>query len=314
MFLNEVKTDTCNYNTLDSLYRLGKVGRIIPFKTNRSIDENKFNPLVSIDHFIYLEKEYFPDDDKKVILKLDDYGVLIDSLIINKRSAIVNDHIVEKDIFYSWLLDGNKNEKKLENINYFTKSDSLKLKTFIRSVTNNNSEIRFYEPYGISRRMDTCNYIFTIEKNKLEKHNFSSKINVTDFDVSKLNARRLPKFSNKFRKINKVSTDSLIKTNNFFVNTISTYIEGNKLNGSSFHSPTGNSVTIKSGSRYYEGTAFYTLNTGDSLKFKKNNETMNVKKNLDSLVNLYETYADEDLNFYFLKELYYTSNIYIIRK
>ena len=135
-FLSKNIIDSTDYNTLESLYLKGKLGKIITYNKSNNFC-HFYKPLASYYRNVYVER-YLPNSNKNIIVKFDYNGKAIDSLLINKSAAIINDYIIEKDSYISWFVDNNKKIKKLENVNYFSESDTTKIKTLAKSIKKNN--------------------------------------------------------------------------------------------------------------------------------------------------------------------------------
>lgn len=261
-FLLVKKIDTTQYKTIEELNSSRKVNKII---ISDSINDHNYfhfySPLFYDNKCVYIEKKYPSDKDKSIILKLDLDGNIIDSIIINKYSTIINNFIIEKDSYISWFVDNNKEIKPLENTDYFSKSDTTKLKTLVKSLKNHKTVFYSKVKYSSNSNIDTCNFIISFKNNKLQKYNYSNNIDSQSSlgitgDISF-------DFSKKYKQLPLKHTKDFYKVDNFFANFHKTFIPGNKpdfnlhLNGGGMDP-----------CNLFYGTCFITLQSG--IKLKKN--------------------------------------------
>ncbi|KIC64065.1 hypothetical protein [Chryseobacterium taiwanense] len=300
--------DTTQYKTIEELYLSRKVNKII---TSDSINNQGYfhfySPLIYDNKYVYIEKKYHPNKDKNIILKLDHNGALVDSIIINKYSTIINNFIIEKDSYISWFIDNNKEIKQLENITYFSKSDTTKLKRLIKSLKNNN--IAFYSEVKNSSNsnIDTCNFIISFKNNKLQKFNYSKNIHsqslleiIGDNNISY-------DFSEKYKELS-LATTNFYNVDNFFANTHKTFIPGNKPDFNLYINGGGMDPC-----NLFYGTYFITLQSG--IKLKNMNQSMCDDKKPQEFSD-YRSYMDKSLNFIMISDVdpHLNSVLYILKK
>lgn len=304
-FLLGYKIDTTKYKTIEELYLSSKSNRIIVSDSINSYKYFHFDaPLLYNNKYVYIEKKYLPSTDKNVILKLDLNGNIIDSIIINKYSTIVNNFIIEKDSYISWFVDNNKEIKYLENINYFSKSDTTKLKKLVNSLKNDNAVFYSEVKYSSNSSIDTCNFIISFKNNKLQKFNYPKNID-SPFSLE-ITGDISYDFSREYKELS-LADLNFYRVDNFFANIRKTFIPGNKpdfnlhLNGGG----------IDPCNLFY-GTYFITLQSG--IKLKKMNQSLCDYKKPKEFSD-YRSYKDKSLNFTMVNDIdrHLNSVIYILK-
>lgn len=291
-FFLENKIDTTQYKTIESLYLNRKVSKIIIADSTNKYRYFHFDtPLIYDDQYVYIEKQYLPNKNKNIILKLDNNGTVIDSIIINKHSTIINNFIIEKDSYISWFVDNSKEIKKLENINYFSKSDTTKLKTLVKSLKSDSSLFYSEVKYSSNSNIDTCNFIISFKKNKLQKFNYSTEFNTTiDGDISY-------DFSTEYKEISLAATTQLYKVDNFFAKTHETFIPGNKPDFNLYINGGGMNPCNR-----FSGTYFITFKSPYVVKLKRTNVSICDEEKVKEFSD-YKSYSDKSLNFIMINDI-----------
>ncbi|WP_312767944.1 hypothetical protein [Epilithonimonas sp.] len=292
-FLIENKIDTIRYKTYEQLLRNGEIKKI---STSDSIGDNYVHfriPLVSEDGFLFIEKKHDKDKNQNVIIKINKNGVILDSILINKNSAIINDYIIEKNVYCSWFLDNDKMYKNLENINYFSKSDTTKIKTLINNLEENNFSIYINSDYSDENKIDTCNYIISFKNNKLIKYNYSKNIKPEYF--LKTSSEKSIHIDTKLRTINSIKSENLFTIDNFYANSINRFIRGNKIKFNLYINGGGFPPCEK-----YIGTYFISLSNQSKLGLKFNNVSLCNNDAINDFAKKHEVYTEDFLNFYLI--------------
>lgn len=307
-FLSKNVIDTTEYNTCEELFLNGKINKIV----TSNCQENVFiqNPIVSENKFIYIEKKHNSDNNKIVFLKIDKNGKTIDSLIIDRDVAIINDYIINKNSYYSWFVDNDKNIKKLENVNFFSKSDTTKIKSLVKNFKKYN--LKFYSTSGYpnnDRSIDTCNYIISFKKDKLVKYNFSNTIHPEN-DL-KIESTISLDFSAKFKEVESISKEDLFKVDNFYAYSLDMLIRQG-ISGGNLFSNTG---TSSSTCNIYTGTYFITILGQSNMKLKLMNVEICENEDIYEYAKqalFYDVSTEAFLNFYLIhSDLYH---FYIVKK
>lgn len=286
-FILKHTIDTTQYQTIEELSRNKQITKII---TSDSTDNycHFYSPLIYNNQYIYIEKKYFPDKEKNVILKLDRNGNIIDSIIINKYSTIINNYIIEKDFYISWFVDNDKKIKKFENINYFSKSDTTKLKGLVKSLKNDGTMFYATSEHSSNENIDTCNFIISFKNNKLQKFNYLKSIK-SEYSLGISNNISFD-FSKEYEEISMVTTSDLYKIDNFFAKTHETYIPGNKINFN-LHLNGGGMNPCN----HFYGTYFITLPLF-KIKLKRINQSICDDEKVQEFSEC-RTFLDKSLNF-----------------
>lgn len=297
-FLSEKKIDTTKYNTYDELYKTGKINKI------KSINSNEnafiFNLLVSENEFVYIEKRHPSGFDKSIFLKINKNGNIIDSLIIYRGSSIINDYIIHKNSYCTWLIDSNKNFKPIKRLSYFSKSDSIYLEALVKKINKNNLKFYTRSEYG----NDSISSILLFKKNELEMHYYSSNSNLSKQLIIKDTVKE--GFSSRFKELNSININEFFKYDNFYAYS---FVKQTRkgISGGDFFSNTGRSVTFCNS---YKGTYFITLQ--NKLKLKLINQQLCENENTDEYSGEASVYTEKFLNFYLIHNDVY--NYYIVKK
>ena len=304
-FLSKNKIDSTDYNTLESLHIKGKLGKIITSNTSNNFC-HFYKPLASYYRNVFVER-YLPNSNKNIIIKFDYNGKAIDSLLINKSAVIINDYIIEKDSYVSWFIDNNKKIKKLENVNYFSESDTTKIKILAKSIKKNNYLFHRNNENSSIPIIDTCNYVIIFDNNKLTKYNYSKNIYST-YD-SKIESDNSSMFSNNFKQIDLINAEKILKIDNFYSINHQKFIRGYDSGG--FNINGGGNDPCE---RFY-GTCFITIISQNNLKFKLNNQDICDNRDISTFSPNYNIYSEEFLNFYMITEIDIEKSVfYIIKK
>lgn len=287
-FIGNNIIDTTKYHSLEEIFKEKKIYR----PSFEAYSYYHFtSPLVTDNKYVFIEKKHLTDKDKNVILKLDKKGDIIDSIVINKFSSIINNYILEKDYYISWFIDSDKTKKALPNENYFSKSDTLKIKNLVKELKRN--KIKFYssEYSDSNNSIDTCNYIITFQNNKLIKYNYTNS-----YDL-KINNENPDDFSEKYRNIQSLNSEKLFKVDNFFANASERLIrKGNKIHSGDLFSNTGQGHVTPCNT--FIGTYFFTLL---NLKLKIPNQRICQERILQESANKPSIYSSEFLDFYLIE-------------
>jgi hypothetical protein len=252
-----------------------------------------YSPMALDNKYVFVEKKHSTDKNKNVIIKLNKKGEIVDSITINKYSEVINNYILERDYYISWLIDNDKTKKTLINKNYFIKSDTLKIKDLVKNFKKNKVAYWSTDEYDNTSSIDTCNYIISFEDNKLFKYNYSRKIRTrTDLKIKNENP---DKFSERFKKIEELDSENYIKVDGFFAYTSDRLVsKGTKIQPSDLFSNTGVQVTPCNA---YKGTYFFTIL---GLKLKIANQRVCEHKSIQESFNKITIYSADFLDFYIL--------------
>lgn len=303
-FLSEKKIDTMEYSTYDELFSTRHLHKI----KSRNCHENAFmfDILVADMEYVYLEIGDENELDKAIFLKINKHGEIIDSLKINRSSKIINDYIFDNNSYCSWLIDANKDFKPLENIDYFSSTDSTKLKSLIHDINQNNPKFYLKSRYGNFNQLDTCNYFILFKKNKLEKHNFLSTLDLRE--QLKIPDTITDFFSSRFKELKSIDSNEFFNYDNFYAFSFDKEIRKG-ISGGSLFSNTG---TSRSYCNSYNGTYFITLLNKSKLKLKLMNEQ--ICKSNESYKYSGQTivYNESYLDFYLIQSDVY--HYYIVKK
>lgn len=292
-FLAECIIDTTKYNTYEELFLNGKIKRIITTDSHATYTHFA-TPIVTEDKFIFIEKKYYQDIGKNVIIKIDKNGETVDSIIINKNSAIINDYIIDKNSYCSWFINNDKNMKNLENVNFFSKSDTTKITALVKTL--NKNKVQFFSTSGYSNEnsIDTCNYIISFISNKLIKYNYLKSIG-PEYDLQ-IKSIISSKFSTKFRNIKSINSENLFKVDNFYAYSLDKLIRRG-ISGSDFFSNTGTSISYCNS---YDGTYFITLLNQSNLKLKLMNKQICENRSIHEFAKKNDVFTEDFLNFYLI--------------
>lgn len=307
-FLIENPIDTSAYKTIQELYAAQKVEKIL-VSDQINYNSNFVTPLVSNNKNVFFEKRYFPDYNKNVIVKLNQDGKIVDSIVINTDSRFINDFIVEKEYYISWFIDGNKSKKEFKNVNYFAKSDIKTIKKLVKSLQKNNDLYHASLEFTLRGNMDTCNYIITFKNNKLIKYNYLKSISPEyDLKITKDNSSR---FSKNFKALPLINSSSLYRVDNYFLRTHHTKLSG--VDSKTLY-PT-NTGTYPQFCNTLHGTSFITVLIEPELKLKNMKHSICDTKSFEEFSESYVTYSEESLNFYLITwNVYPDNDMYIINK
>lgn len=306
-FLSSKKIDTTAYHTFEQWAQKGEIKKISTTENDRL--ENFYllrYPMVSNRRFVFIEKDNNIDDRKNIIVKYNDEGEPIDSLIIDNESTIINSYIIKKDSYQTWLIDDDKSVKNLENVNYFSASDTLKIKAIEKSLNKNNVSYYATSDYATDKRIDTCNYIISFEK-KLIKYNFLRKIN-PEYDL-KFKKDNTSEFSKVCKTITSIQSENLFQVDNFFAKSYNTYIPGNKIEFKLY--PNGGGAPQCNN---FDGTAYFSLQTTSKLKLKMDNQSICENRNLKELSEFHTIYTSDYLNFYLIEKDSWHAVFYVVKK
>jgi hypothetical protein len=306
-FLSSKKIDTSAYHTFEEWAQKGEIKKI------RTTEYDRFEkfyllryPFVSNRRFVYIEQDNNIDDQKNIIVKYNDEGDPIDSLIIDNESTIINSYIIKNDTYQSWLIDDDKSIKKLENVNYFSESDTTKIKSIVNSLNKNNVSYYATSDYASDKRIDTCNYIISFDK-KLIKYNFLRKIN-PEYDL-KFEKDNTSEFSKDCKTITSIQSEDLFKVDNFFAKVYYTYIPGNKIEFKLY--PNGGGTPQCNN---FDGSAYFSLQTTSKLKLKMDNQSICENRNLKELSEYHTIYTSDFLNFYLIEKDSWHAVFYVVKK
>lgn len=299
-FLSEKKIDTTKYHTYDELNAKGLITRIKTINCN----ENAyiFNLLVSENECVYIEKRHPSRFDKSIFLKINKNGNIIDSLIIVRGSDIINDFIIYKNSYCSWFIDSNKNFKPIKRVSYFSKTDSIHLKSLVKKINKNNLKFYTRREYG----NDSISSIMLFENNELEMHYYSSNSNISTQLIIKDTITE--GFSTRFRELNKINTNILLKYDNFYAFSYDKQTRKGISGGSLF----SNTSTSMSYCNSYNGTYFLTLENKSKLKLKLMNEQLCESNEAYEYSGEAVVYTENFLNYYLIQNDVY--NYYIVNK
>jgi hypothetical protein len=307
-FLRHQSLDTTGYSTLGELLQQGKITKITTADYNdRQNYLHYYYPLVSHHEFVLIEKDYPSDSDKNMMLKLNRDGVVVDSLVINKHAAFINDYIIEKDTYCSWLVDNDKRLKKLENINWFSESDTTKIKALVYALKRNSKPYYSTSEYATDQRVDTCNYVISFDSKHLVKYNYLKSIS-PDYTL-KLERSNVKAFSKAISGLTKIPSEELFKVDDFYAETHHHYVPGNKFDYKLY--PNGGGVPQCD---CFLGSCFFTLATSSKLKYKMVNENICEKNDIHEMAKYHELYSEPFLNFYLLDDGYENASYYILKK
>lgn len=302
-FLVNNKIDSINYHTLDELSSNNKINKVILTKTPEDLIYNHIErPIILKNRYLIIEKGI--DALRNIIVKYDEMGNPIDSIIVNKNSIIVNDYIIEKKSYLTWLFDGNKTNHHLENKNYFSKADSTKIKELVNNVSLNKIPYYTTEDYDSNPfvKIDTCNYLILFKNDKLIKFNYSKNIR-PNYELKLENI--LPEFSNEITTISSLKPNKFLKIDNYFATVKNIYIRGNKIHFSLTSTGTGGLH-----SDHYSGTLFFSVNSKLKVKMKTNITDDELKQD----INDYEIYTEDFLKYYIIKNIREKNIFYFIKK
>ena len=308
-FLAESIIDTTKYNTYEDLFLNGKIKRIT---TSDSLENYTHfpTPIVSEDQYIFIEKKYDPNADKNVIIKIDKDGEIVDSIIINKNSAIINDYIIDKKSYCSWFIDNDKTMKNLQNVSLFSKSDTAKIKDLVKTLKK--KKVQFYSTaeYSSQTSIDTCNYIISFMSNKLVKYNYLKSIG-PKYELQ-IDGEISSRFSKKFRSINSINSEVLFKVDNFYAFYFDKQIRRG-IKGSDFFSTTGTNFSYCNS---YSGTYFITLQNQSNLKLKLMNRQLCENQSVHEIPKKNDVYTEDFLNFYLIDVhgVYFATPLYYVVK
>jgi hypothetical protein len=309
-FLLKSVIDTSEYKSYEELIANGKIREIL--KENTLPGFTYFDlPIVSKDGFVFIEKKVGFPKDKNMIIKIDKNGEIVDSIIISRNFTVLNDYIIDKEHYCTWLVDNDKEMKKMENINYFAASDETKVMSLIKKLNNSNK--LYYSTFRGSDnfRLDTCNYIITFKGNKPVKHNYLKEIRL-DYQLQKKNLM-LQTFSTKLNYIHSIKPDSLFKVDNFFAN----YYQKLTRRGTSANDLFSNTGTNFTYCNSYSGTFFLSLFGNSNLKLKLNNAKVCESRSLNEIPQRNDGYTESFLNFYIINRhgtTYATPVYYLLPK
>jgi len=307
-FLSANKIDTSAYHSFEEWTQKGEIKKI------NTTEKDRFEkyyllryPLVSNRKNLYIEKDNNRDDQKNIIVKYNEEGDPIDSLIIDNESTIINSYIIKKGYYQSWLIDDDKSIKKLENVNCFSESDTTKIKSIVQLFNKKNISYYSTSEYETSRRIDTCNYIISFEKNKLVKYNYLKKIN-PEYDL-KFEKDNTDEFSKNCKTISAIQSEKLFQIDNFFAKDYNTYIPGNKIEFKLYPNGGGSPQCNN-----FDGTAYFSLQTASIFKLKMNDQSICEKRNLNELSEFHVVYTSEYLNFYLIEKDSWHAVFYVVKK
>ena len=167
-YIGTKKIDTTTYSSLEELFLKGVIKKITTSNDDYIDNHAHFSlPLVydkKYDYnrkYVFIEKKYIPDDEKIIIVKYDKEGNALDSIVVDQNTTIINSYIIERDTYNSWLIDSDKRFKKIENIDYFSESDTTKIKSIVKSLNRNHESYFSTSEYTDEAMIDTCNYIIS---------------------------------------------------------------------------------------------------------------------------------------------------------
>ena len=172
-------------------------------------------------------------------------------------------------------IDANKKLKPLKNINYFSESDSINLKSLVNKINKNNLKFYTTSEYSSDSKIDTCNYILLFKNDQLEKHNFLSTIYLSEQLTIKDTIRE--GFSSRFKELSSINIEEFFKYDNFYAFSYDKEIRKG-ISGGDLFSNTG---TSRSYCNSYNGTYFITLQNKSKLKLKLMNDQICENKNID---------------------------------
>lgn len=283
--------DTTQYHTLEEIFNEKKIAK----PSYEAYSYYHFDSPIAFDSkYVFIEKKHSTDKNKNIILKLDIEGNIIDSLLINKYSTIINNYILEKDYYISWLVDNDKTKKHLLNKNYFSKSDTMKIKNLLNEFKKNKVTYYSTSEYSNENSLDTCNYIVSFKNNELVKYNYLKSIRPS-YDL-KIENENPNEFSEIFRDIKMVNSEKILKVDNFFAYSSNRLIhKGTKIYGSDLFSNTG--IGHSTGCNTYKGTYFFSLL---SLKLKIVNQQICDSQSIQESANKLTIYSADFLKFYLI--------------
>lgn len=299
-FLSNKKIDTTEYKTYDELNAKGLITKIKTMNCN----ENAyiFNLLVSENECVYIEKRHPSGFDKSIFLKINNKGNIVDSLIFKRGSSIINDYIIYKNSYCSWLIDSNKNFKPLKRVSYFSKSDSIYLKSLVKKINTNNLKFYTRTEYG----NDSISSIMLFKDNEIEMHYYSSNSNLSKQLIIKDTISE--GFSSKFKELNTIKTNIFLKYDNFYAFSYDKQTRKG-ISGGSLFSNTGTSMSYCNS---YNGTYFLTLQNKSKIKLKLMNEQICESNEAYEYSGEAIVYTENFLNFYLIQNDVY--NYYIVNK
>jgi len=313
-FLAAKAIDTTTYNTLDELISKGVI-KIITTSDSDYIDNHThFSlPLVynkkydNTKKYVFIEKKLFSDNQKIIIVKYDKEGNALDSIIVDQNTTIINSYIVERNSYTSWLIDSDNRIKKIENVNYFSESDTSKIKEIVKSLKSNHESYYSTSEYTDEKRIDTCNYIISFKNNTLTKYNYLKKFR-PEYEL-KLGKDNTSEFSKEFSLMSSVKSEKLFQVDNFFAKYHNSFIPGNKWDFKLY--PNGGGVPQCD---KYIGTVFFSLLTTPPLKIKINQESICENRNLNELAEYHNVYTEDFVNFYLIEKGIRNPIYYIVKK
>jgi len=313
-FLAAKKIDTTQYSTLEELFLKGVIRKITTSDSDYVDNHTHFSlPLVydrKYDYnkkYFFIEKKYIPDDEKIIIIKYDEDAIALDSIVVDQNTTIINSYIIEKDTYNSWLIDCDKRFKKIENINYFSESDTSKIKAIVKSLKRNNESYYSTSEYTDEAMIDTCNYIISFKNNKLIKYNYLKKFR-PEYEL-KLGKDNTSRFSSSFSLMSSIKSEDLFQVDNFFAKYHYSFIPGNKWDFKLY--PNGGGVPQCDN---FMGTVFFSLLTTPQLKIKVNEESICEKRNLNELGEYHNVYTEDFLNFYLIEKGIRNPVYYVVKK
>lgn len=304
-FIGENVIDTTQYRTLGEIFSKKKI-------TRPSYEPYSYyhftSPQSADDKYVFIEKKHSTNKSKNVILKLDKKGNIIDSIVIDKYSSIINNYIMYKDYYISWFIDNDKTEKKFVNKNYFSKSDTLKIKSLVKELKKNKVTFYSTNEFSDEDNLDTCNYIISFKNNELVKFNYLKSIR-PEYDL-KIDNENPDIFSERFRKINMSNSEELLKVDNFFANSSYRLVrKGTKIHGSDLFSNTGIGYTTPCNT--YKGTYFFSLL---NLKIKIINQRICQNISLQESKIIPTIYTADFLEFYIIDLPFEQNDYYYLLK
>lgn len=308
-FLAESIIDTTKYNTYEDLFLNGKIKRII---TSDSLENYSHFPtaIVSDNQYVFIEKKYYQDADKNIIIKINKDGETVDSIIINKNSAIINDYIIDKNSYCSWLIDNDKTIKNLQNVSLFAQSDTTKIKQIVKKLKKDKVAFYSTSEYSSQPSIDTCNYIIAFMANKLVKYNYLKSIG-PKYDLQ-IDGEISSGLSKKFRSINSINLEVLYKVDNFYAFYFDKQIRRG-IKGSDFFSNTGTNFSYCNS---FSGTYFITLQNQSNLKLKLMNRQLCENQSVHEIPKRNDIYTEDFLNFYLIDVhgVYFATPLYYVVK
>ncbi len=313
-FLAIKKTDTTSYSTFEELYLKGTIKKITTSDSDYIDNHTHFSlPLVydkKYDYtkkYVFIEKKYIPDDQKIIIVKYDKEGNALDSIIVDQNTKIINSYIVERNSYTSWLIDSDKRIKTIENVNYFSESDTSKIKEIVKSLKRKNESYYSTSEYTDEAMIDTCNYIISFKNNKLTKYNYLKKFR-PEYEL-KLGKDNTSEFSKEFSLMSSLKSEKLFQVDNFFAKNHYTFIPGNKWDFKLY--PNGGGVPQCDN---FMGSVFFSLLTTPPLKIKINQESICENRNLNELAEYHNVYTEDFLNFYLIEKGIRNPIYYVVKK